>query len=335
MVPKENIQSSFLNQVRSKLPPSISFADELAEVLSVSRDSAYRRIRGETLLSLDEVKKLCDRFSISLDYALSPSSEIVTFQLRSRNSNEFSFHKWLQAIYDNLHMISQFTEKEVIFHAKDLPLFHFFQYPRLSAFKMYFWTNTFGMNTNGIHSGTTVKFHPDVMPNDLMILGRRIWETYASIPSVEILSPEALTTTLRNIEFAKDCGFFQDPLDAVRLCKDCYTLLDTLAGQAGNGSKGLAPTFHGGGKYDVFHNELIIGDNSILFKMGEKRVSFLTANNFDIMITSQDLFCQQAERHINNIISHSTQINNNAQKERMKFFNKIRDRVAETLNVVS
>lgn len=335
MMPKENIQSSFLNQVRSKLPPTISFADELAEVLSVSRDSAYRRIRGETLLSLDEVKKLCDHFSISLDYALSPSSEIVTFQLRSRSSNQFSFQKWLQAIHDNLQMISQFTEKEVIFHAKDLPLFHFFQYPLLSAFKMYFWTNTFGMNTNGIATPLPEKFHAGVIPNELMTLGKRIWETYASIPSVEILSPEALTTTLRNIEFAKDCGFFRDPADAVRLCEDCMTLLDNLTQQAGNGNKGNAPTFQDGGKYDVFRNELIIGDNSILFKMGEKRVSFLAANNFDIMITSQESFCQQAERHINNLISRSTQISNSAQKERVKFFNKVRDRVSETLKVVS
>ena len=57
-----NIQTDFLNQMRNKLPGNASFADELAELLNVSRDSAYRRIRGETVLSLDEVKKLLTIF---------------------------------------------------------------------------------------------------------------------------------------------------------------------------------------------------------------------------------------------------------------------------------
>ncbi len=63
----DNIQSVFLGQIRNRLPESTSFADELAELLNVSRDSAYRRIRGETVLSLDEVKKLYDQYGVSLD----------------------------------------------------------------------------------------------------------------------------------------------------------------------------------------------------------------------------------------------------------------------------
>lgn len=325
---KENVQSSFLNQVRNKLPPTISFADELAEVLSVSRDSAYRRIRGETLLSLDEVKKLCDRFSISLDQALSPSSEIVTFQVRSLNSGNFSFEKWLRSIYDNLHMISQFTDKELIYHAKDLPIFHFFQYPLLSSFKIYFWLRTFARSNLD-------KFDPAVIPQDLLALGQRIWEKYANTPSTEILSPEALTATLRNIEFTSECGLFHDPADAGRLCDDCLSLLDRLDKQAETGKKGNPPSFSDGANFDIYHNELLIGDNTILFKMGERRVTFVTANNFDLLATSQEFFCNQAEQHINNLISRSTLISNNAQKERVKFFNKVRDKVSETRKAVA
>jgi hypothetical protein len=325
---KETIQSSFLNQVRDKLPPTISFADELAEVLSVSRDSAYRRIRGETLLSLDEVKKLCDHFRISLDHALSPSSEIVAFQVRSLNSEHFSFEKWLQSIYDNLHMIGQFGEKELIFHAKDLPIFHFFQYPLLASFKIYFWLRTFARSDID-------KFNPASISHDLLSLGKRIWDKYADTPSTEILSPEALTATLRNIEFTRECELFHDPEDAARLCDDCMLLLDNLSKQVELGRKGSSPDFQGGAPFDVYHNELLIGDNTILFKMGEKRVAFVTANNFDLLATSQEFFCRQTEQHINNLISRSTLISHNAQKERLKFFNKVRDRVAETRKAVS
>ncbi|MDH4296849.1 MAG: hypothetical protein OEV74_11250, partial [Cyclobacteriaceae bacterium] len=56
-----SIQSAFLEQIRKRLRPNVSFADALADALSISRDSAYRRIRGETVLSLDEVKILCNQ----------------------------------------------------------------------------------------------------------------------------------------------------------------------------------------------------------------------------------------------------------------------------------
>ena len=98
VTPNEGIQSAFLEQVRKSFPPNLSFVDELAELLNISRDSAYRRMRGDTVLSLEEVKKLCDHFKISLDSFLSPSSEVVTFQLRAMNVNEFSFDKWLGSI---------------------------------------------------------------------------------------------------------------------------------------------------------------------------------------------------------------------------------------------
>ena len=328
---RDTVQSSFLNEMRSRLPESISFADELAEVLSISRDSAYRRIRGETLLSLDEVKKLCDHFRVSLDHALSPSSEMVTFQVRSLNSDNFSFEKWLHSIYENLNMISQFSEKELIYHAKDLPIFHFFQYPLLASFKMYFWLKTFAKNP----SSANEKFHPAIIPQDLLSLGGRIWNKYANIPSTEILSQEALTATLRNIEFTLDCGFFKNREDAVRLCDDCRLLLERLSQQAEHGRKGSDASPQDGAKFDIYHNEILIGDNTILFKMGEKRVTFVTANNFDILATSQEFFCHQTEQHINNVISRSTLLSLNAQKERAKFFNKVAERVEETRAYVS
>lgn len=326
MIQKETIQSSFLNQVKDRLPPSLNFADEIAELLHISRDSAYRRIRGETLLSLDEVKKMCDHFRISLDHALSPTSEIVTFQVQALNSENFSFEKWLRSIHEKLQMVGQFSEKELVFHAKDLPIFHFFQYPLLSAFKMYFWLKFFVRRSDNA-SG---KFHARVIPQELLSLGTRIWEKYVTVPSTEILSAEVLTATVRNIEFTRDCGFFENPEDALRLCDECQGLLERLNLQAEAGHKGDPSAAEPGASFDVYHNEVLIGDNTILFKMGERRVTFVTANNFDILTTSHDLFCRETEDHINNIISKSTLISRNAQKERAKFFNKVSERIQET-----
>ncbi|MBK7122353.1 MAG: hypothetical protein IPH68_05765 [Chitinophagaceae bacterium] len=41
-------QVLYFQQVKSLLPPHISFADEVAQVLDISTDSAYRRYARET-----------------------------------------------------------------------------------------------------------------------------------------------------------------------------------------------------------------------------------------------------------------------------------------------
>ncbi|MGZ3753403.1 MAG: helix-turn-helix domain-containing protein [Mucilaginibacter sp.] len=63
-------QQLFFNHIRSKLPSHLSFVDEVAELLNISNDSAYRRIRGEKPLGLDEVQVLCNKHHVSLDQLL-------------------------------------------------------------------------------------------------------------------------------------------------------------------------------------------------------------------------------------------------------------------------
>src|SRR5258706_16453490 len=113
-----SIQSSFLDQVKKRLPDNLSFVDELAEILAISRDSSYRRIRGETVLSLEEVKKLYDRFGISLDVILSNSSQMVTFHRRVVDNSNYTLEKWLNSVLKNLDFLSSFKDHEVIFSAK-------------------------------------------------------------------------------------------------------------------------------------------------------------------------------------------------------------------------
>jgi hypothetical protein len=62
-----NLQQSFFRHLKSILPGHLSLVDEVAELLNISNDSAYRRIRGEKPISLEEIQKLCIRYHISLD----------------------------------------------------------------------------------------------------------------------------------------------------------------------------------------------------------------------------------------------------------------------------
>ncbi len=73
------IQQSFFNQIKSKLPSHFSFVDEIALVLNISNDSAYRRIRGEKPIGLDEMYLLCSKYNVSVDQLFQLKNNTILF----------------------------------------------------------------------------------------------------------------------------------------------------------------------------------------------------------------------------------------------------------------
>jgi hypothetical protein len=74
---------------------------------------------------------------------------------------------------------------------------------------------------------------------------------------------------------------------------------------------------------------LIIGENTVLFKLGDKRMAFITPNGFNVLTTSQDSFCRITEANMENLTSKSVLISATAEKNRNRFFNYFEDRIAE------
>lgn len=311
-----SIQSSFLEQIRNRVPENISFADKLAELLNISRDSAYRRIRGETVLSLDEVKNLCDRFGVSLDALLSPSVNTSLFHHRAL-STTYTLEQWLNSVGSNMEVVNGYSHREMIFAARDMFIFHYFRLPELSAFKMFFWLKTVIKDP----AYTSQSFHTDVIPKEILQTGNKLWKLYSTVPSTEIWSDEAVNETIKQIEFYHDCRFFADKKQAALLCDRLIELINLIKNDAAEGKK------TGGEAFRLFENEILIADNTVLARMDKMRIVYINYNTLNLLTTHQETFCDRTEKYLNNLIKNSTQISASAEKERNKFFNKMKERI--------
>lgn len=76
-----NLNKSVLNGILEKIPENIKPVNYFMDILDVGKESAYRRLRGEKPLSLDEIHKLC----VDLDFSL---DEIIG----NKNTNTFTFN---------------------------------------------------------------------------------------------------------------------------------------------------------------------------------------------------------------------------------------------------
>ena len=72
------LQVQLFKSLRNKLANDNSLADELAVLLDISTDSAYRRIRGEKALTFDELYLLCNHYQLSARNGLKLLVDAVT-----------------------------------------------------------------------------------------------------------------------------------------------------------------------------------------------------------------------------------------------------------------
>lgn len=222
-------------------------------------------------------------------------------------------------------MVMPFPSKELVFTAKDIPPFHFYKFPDLAEFKMFFWMKSYLRYKRYVDS----KFNIGMLPRELTSVGDKVWDAYACFPSTEIWSDEAGNVTLNQIVYYYEGGIITKD-NAVTLCEQYIDLLNGVKQFAEQGHKGVVE-----GTYQLFHNEIVISENNTLLKMGDKRVAMISYNTMNLLTTSQESFCQDVENFMNNLINKSTLISSSGERERNIFFNQRVRKVEQAIESIS
>ncbi|MCB0504295.1 MAG: hypothetical protein KDC58_02220 [Cyclobacteriaceae bacterium] len=318
------IQNRIFERIKQQLPSSTSFVDELAFQLDISNDSAYRRIRGEKMLTLEELIKLGEAYHISFDSMVQNQLNNITFNYRSINSN-VSFEEYFDSILANLRLISGFEKKDLFYIAKDLPLFKYFDYRNIAAFKLFFWQKTILNKPELQHC----KFDPSLIPNAVFETGKKIIGVYTKIPSTEVWNKETINSTLNQLEFYYDNGFLDDHELLQIIFDELKELVLQVKIDAENGYKTSRtyPSTEDKDNFKLYYNEVTIGDNTIFFDMGDRKMAFITHNVLNLLTTSNPEFCNETHNVLRNIIKKSNLISLVSQKQRNNFFNCILQKI--------
>src|SRR4029453_16824143 len=102
------IQQQLFKAIKTRIPEHQSAADEIAKILSISPDSAYRRLRNEKPVSIDELFTLCQHFKISIDQLMNLQADTFAFSGRVIKAESFGFYEYLSNILQNMNYINTF-----------------------------------------------------------------------------------------------------------------------------------------------------------------------------------------------------------------------------------
>jgi hypothetical protein len=90
------------------------------------------------------------------------------------------------------------------------------------------------------------------------------------------------------------------------------------------------------GKFSMYFNEVLLGDNSMLVILNGVKLSYMTHTTINFMLSRDVVFNENMYNHLRNQIKRSTLISAVSERERAKFFRIIRERIArrkEALNI--
>ena len=319
------LQQLLFKAIKNKIGENLSAADEIAKLLDISTDSAYRRMRGEKTISLDELQILCTHYKVSVDQLLGLQSGGIVFQGQYLDKKTFRFEEFVTSMMHNLAYINSFKEKTFYYMCKDLPIFHQYHLPETAAFKWFFYLKTY------FHfpEFERKKFRYADHPVELFELEKKVLGLYNQIPSIEVWNMETMNMFFRQIEFYRDGQVFESDEDVYRLYDAIGKLWDHLEKQASLGYK-----FNYGdpdqkriGEFKMYFNEVLMGDNNMLVELDGTKLSYVSHSTINFMLTRDPAFNENMYNHVQNQMRRSTLISEVSEKERAKFFRIIRDRI--------
>jgi hypothetical protein len=294
------VQQNFLSRLKKVLPPGLGLAEELADLLDISTDSAYRRIRGETGLTLEELCLITKKHPVSIDELFSRESGSVTFGYTKLTDSSRSFYEYLSRMNDQLLMLQRYENRKMYYIAAEMPMYYSFGEPLLTDFRLFYWMRSVLNLSEYQH----LKYEPGIVPTLITEMARNCYTNYFRVPGVEIWTDLTVTNTLRQMSGYHKAGLVTDE-HMLQLLQEFRNTIALIQRNAQSGRKQLADLKE---TFRLYTTDTVPATGCVLTVMGEFRYVQIAHNPLNAFITSDASFCDETGEWITALKAKSQRI---------------------------
>lgn len=319
------IQQRLFEEIKKQLQPNLRLADVIGDLLNISSDSTYRRIRGEKELSFSELETLCSYFHISIDSLFNQRTDSIPFKYTPL---QFSSPKVYENYMERLVMLYQTIlkseKKEFKITAQDIPIFHFLPYTELTFFKVYALYRSLAND-----SITFEAFIEQLDKEKLQSYYRSIVEAFSQIPSTEIWSNHTIQPIINLLSYYSDLNCFESKETATLLSKQLLNLIVDIEEKTRTGTKihkGLSTSYN-------FHLSPVDMQNDFILTKGlHDTTTSIKLFTINAIFTTDKTFNEETEKWIDNTKAKSMQLSGISERERFQFFNQLKSKVQKLID---
>jgi len=316
------MQELFIQYLKDKTSNNTSFVDEIATVLDIGYDAAYRRINLKTNLTLEESVKLAKHYKISLNKLFEAGSQntIIT-ELSPRLKNLSGIEDWFKQSLNNVTPLTKSKSASIIYSAKDIPLFHTLKDSLLSRYKIYVWLKD--VDVDMARSKITFDDFVNDLPESLLESAFKLGEVYKDINIIELWNDNTIIGTLQQVLY-----YFESRLlskeSALLICQDIEDVIkhieEQTIQQSLTGSKNKA-TFH------LYKTDLHTLNNTIMVKTPNQKLFFQPFTVLTYFKIAHQPTCDLMFEFFEKQMANSKLLVNAGEKDRNLFFNKMHEKI--------
>ncbi|MDR1810597.1 MAG: helix-turn-helix domain-containing protein [Prevotella sp.] len=290
--------------------------ERVGEILGISDDAAYRRIRGQTELTFTELEKLCSAFGVSLDgifkikspYRMEPyyyySQDYFNMQDMDFNMSR-DYIRSIQVAAKNTYSEFGFVTNNVILHTRTL-------YPAIFRFFLFKWMYQRGGRSR------IVPFSQAVIPDQLQELHNDYNNWVTKIKYTFIIYQELfLQGIVQDIEYFRDIRLLT-PADVSLLKESFGKMLSHMEQLIIDG------VFETGNKIDIYVSGLNLDMSYSYLYSDFITISMIDAFTVGAMASIDANTCEDMQKWMQSLKHTSTLLSGCSERTRFRFFEKQR-----------
>lgn len=320
---ERDLQDQFFEALSGRFRSKGEMVDTLIHVFGFSKDSAYRRIRGQTILAPFEMARIARHYNLSLDRLVFGHTNRVMFNFNAFNRVVTSFDDYFDGILGHLQAVRRIPEVNIYYSSLEIPIFYYCFHPELIGFKLYVW----GRAIWDLPFTRDLPFSLDLIPPSARAKSAEMLEFYLQLPSVELWSLNIFDNTLNQIEYHLNAGIFKDPADALHLVDRMTDLSKHMQVMAEAGQKRHFGSREDISRMELYHNEMIYTNNTILVDSPSMNGVFTTFGNPNFLFSDDERIVAYTKDWFRRVISKSHPLSLGSEKVRHRFFHQLLERV--------
>ncbi len=310
-------RDKLFESIIGKLPKNISFIDEAADVLDISYDAMYRRLNGKTTLSFTEAIKLAKRFKVSINSLYSLDEDIFVLKRTNENTIEGATQFFEQAS-KSIQMFTQFKRTELMYAAKDVPIYYLPENSLFTKFKLYVLSQGYKEND------TNIKLKDFNPPMSLVKAASDYQNSYKNIHITELWNDATINSNLYQIYHFFESKLL-DKMEALELCSDLMNVIKMIEKQA------IEETLDGSenNEYKLYINRFTTLNNSSLFKTERIKILLITYTHLSYIKIDDKKSCEESYLYFERQKQLSKKISGEGEIDRNLFFNSMYEKIEQ------
>ena len=310
---KHHFNSELSSKILGRIPSNIKSSDYLAEVLNLSKESVYRRLKGIIPFTFEEILNLSTILDFSVDELLKDEkNEYAFFNLSTSkllNTEEDEFVKTYMRHADNMEAVYKSQNNHIIISANRILRVLTNSYDSLFRFYYYKWLHQFG------HTSLNFKYSNVQITDKLNELRQKLANYYETQNITFITDSNIIYNTIKEIRYYIDRGLI-DGEDIQSIKKDLKDFIDRFF---------IFPSdkLHGQHtQYEVYISSLNIENNTSYIVYDDKIWTYYWVYSDIGIYTSDSELCMLQKDWLDSLKKYSILISNSNQKMQAELYNQ-------------